>query len=173
MCPAVNPHGDLPSFALRPDGRVLAVAGRDGSVSLVDAATLRPLGAPLRPLSGARVYGLGYAPRSGLLVVGGAGGALVTYDPEARRVVRRLRGHSDAVWPPAFSRDGRLMATGSFDDSVRLWDLPTGKPGGRADRRSDGRRRRLPEPGREATRHHDMARRRDLRRRPPGVTCAT
>ena len=125
--PAVNPHHDLPTFALRPDGRVLAFAGREGTVSLEDAATLRPLGKPFRPLSGARVFGLGYVPQSDLLVAAGAGGRLVTYDPGARHVVRRLRGHGDAVWPPAFSRDGRLMATGSFDDSVRLWDLRTGR----------------------------------------------
>ncbi len=125
--PDLNPHRDLPVVALRTDGRVLAVAGRGGTVSFVDAATLRPLGKPFHPLSGARVYGLGFAPRSDLLVVAGAGGRLVTYDPEARRVVSRLRGHSDAVWSPAFSRDGRLMATGSYDDTVRLWDLATGR----------------------------------------------
>ena len=125
--PSVNPHDDMPAFALRPDGRVLAVAGRHGTVSLEDAATLRPLGTPFRPLSGARVYGLGFAPRTGLLVVAGAGGDLEEYDIGARHVIRRLPGHSAAVWPPAFSRDGRLMATGSFDDRVRLWDLPTGK----------------------------------------------
>ena len=94
---------------------------------LEDAATLRPLGTPFRPLSGARVYGLGFAPRTGLLVVAGAGGDLEEYDIGARHVIRRLPGHSAAVWPPAFSRDGRLMATGSFDNRVRLWDLPTGK----------------------------------------------
>jgi WD40 repeat protein/DNA-binding SARP family transcriptional activator len=125
--PTVNPHADSVSFALRPDGRLLAIGGRDGTVSLVDAGTLLPLGKPVRAMSRGPVYGVGFAPRSNLLVVGGADGDLVTYDARARRVVRRLRGHNAAVWTPSFSRDGRLMATGSFDDTVRLWDLPTGR----------------------------------------------
>ncbi|WP_330299999.1 nSTAND1 domain-containing NTPase [Streptomyces sp. NBC_00503] len=39
---------------------------------------------------------------------------------------RRLTGHTDWVNRVAFSPDGRTLATGSGDGSVRLWDVATG-----------------------------------------------
>ncbi|MGW2048354.1 WD40 repeat domain-containing protein [Streptomyces sp. NPDC001858] len=38
----------------------------------------------------------------------------------------RLTGHPGAVVTVAFSSDGRTLATGSDDNTVRLWDLATG-----------------------------------------------
>jgi WD40 repeat protein len=37
------------------------------------------------------------------------------------------RRHRGAIWCSALSRDGRLLATGGLDGSIRLWDLETGK----------------------------------------------
>lgn len=38
-----------------------------------------------------------------------------------------LTGHADAVYSVAFSPDGKRIATGSFDRSVKVWDAATGK----------------------------------------------
>lgn len=37
-----------------------------------------------------------------------------------------LKGHTDAVWSVAFSPDGAILASGSLDSTVRLWEPTTG-----------------------------------------------
>jgi len=43
------------------------------------------------------------------------------------RLVRTLSGHEDAVYSVAFSPDGRLLASGSHDDTIKLWEVETGR----------------------------------------------
>ncbi len=54
--------------------------------------------------------------------------------PEAGRTVGqcpeplRLEGHTERVWSVAFSPDSELVASGSDDQTIRLWTVPGGTP---------------------------------------------
>src|ERR1700727_1582680 len=49
---------------------------------------------------------------------------------EARsgRVLRLIRGHANSVTDAAFSPDGKVLLTGSFDGTARTWEVATGRP---------------------------------------------
>src|SRR5581483_4053961 len=38
-----------------------------------------------------------------------------------------FKGHGGLVFSVAFSPDGKVLATGSFDGTVKLWDFAAGK----------------------------------------------
>jgi len=39
----------------------------------------------------------------------------------------RRQGHSSSVWSVVFSPDGKTLASGSSDNTIKLWDMATGK----------------------------------------------
>jgi WD40 repeat protein/DNA-binding SARP family transcriptional activator len=117
---------DRPQIALSSDGRVIAMGQDDGAISVVDARTLARR-EPFGVVDTGQVLGIGFVPGSRLLIVGGPRGFLALADAGSGRVVRRLTGHHGRIYTPGISADGRLLATGSDDNTVRLWSLPEGR----------------------------------------------
>ncbi|MEG4520113.1 MULTISPECIES: WD40 domain-containing protein [unclassified Microcoleus] len=42
--------------------------------------------------------------------------------------IQTLTGHQDWVESVAFSPDGKMLASGSWDRTIALWDVAEGKP---------------------------------------------
>jgi WD40 repeat protein len=121
---------ETPRYALSPDGRILAVGRPDGSVGVFDVGTLRRLSlVPVVPGAGTAVAGMGWIPRSDLIVVGGDDGFLALVDPLRGRVVKRLYGYAAhaRIYTPGIGADGHVMVTGASDGTVRVWALPSGR----------------------------------------------
>lgn len=61
-----------------------------------------------------------------LMLAGEASGSCAVIEMETRSILRRLRGHGDAVTCAAFAEsDKSRVATGSKDGKLRLWDVAT------------------------------------------------
>jgi WD40 repeat protein len=75
----------------------------------------------------------------GRALVWGDGNDLVLWDMDAGRPIRRLVGHRDVINDLGFSPDGKVLASGSSDGTVRFWDVTAGKEVGRLGAENDPR----------------------------------
>ncbi len=117
--------GAVRAVAWEPSGAVLASAGDDKAIRLWSAPTLQPLGAALPPVHTDGVRALAFTPDGGFLVSAGRDGKIVVWDWRRRRMVSGpVLGHDRWIFDLVISRDGKTLATASWDGSVKLWTLP-------------------------------------------------
>jgi RNA polymerase sigma factor (sigma-70 family) len=123
----------MDSVAWSPDGTKLAVGGRDGRILLWEAATGKVMA---RPQAGGERWEakVAFAPDGKVLASGSRDGHLVLWDAATGKEVRRFPHSKDGIMSLAFSRDGKLLATGHINDRketaenpVRIWDVADGR----------------------------------------------
>src|SRR5207247_44370 len=51
---------------------------------------------------------------------------LPSLKPEALSLLRTLSGHTNTVLSVAFRPDGQTLASGSHDETIKLWDVASG-----------------------------------------------
>ena len=119
-----------------PDGKLAALVTDEG-IRLVDTATWRPVGAPLRSSHGPW-HGIDWSPDGGMVAIAGSEGRVELWDVATRQLVRQLpdpaavRAPEPALSTVRFSPDGRVVAAGPQElNHVTLWNTATGRMIGR------------------------------------------
>ncbi|MGW3649007.1 nSTAND1 domain-containing NTPase [Streptomyces sp. NPDC000878] len=132
--------GPVNAMAFAPDGRQLATGGADFTVRLWDVGqAARPRQTQVLTTHTDAVNAVAFSPDGRRLATGGTDGTVRRWDAEGDGVegdgvegdgdgsVREaavLTGHTGSVRALAFGPGGHTLASGSEDQSTRLWDLP-------------------------------------------------
>jgi WD40 repeat protein/serine/threonine protein kinase len=126
--------------AFSPDGKYFASGSRDGRVRIFDATSgnlLRDWAASANPISDIAISpdsllvassSVPYASMAGATPVAGGDNSINVWSASAGALLRTLTGHTLDVWSIAFSPDGSRIASGSEDQTIRIWELNSAAP---------------------------------------------
>ena len=129
-----HPGGQIEHLAFSPDGTILVSDGQtyhdsDDTLRFWNVATLEEVRRLAQPDIGTyMVQALLFTPDGGTLAwCCWNGGVVYLLDLRAGRTPRMLKGQESYAEALACSPDGKLLAAGGDDATIRLWELPGGK----------------------------------------------
>ncbi len=112
----------LRGVAASPDGKTFAVATGEGAVKVWNLNALQEMTNLLAKVPGPT--SIAVSPDGRTLAVGTPDGPVHLLDSIMNEVAI-LRGHTNSVSALTFSRNGKLLATGCMDQTIRLWEVAT------------------------------------------------
>ena len=125
------------AVAFNPDGKLLATGCHDGKVrifDLVKGTPLKEINAHVMPIPAA-IYALAWTADGKQLFSASFDRTVKLWDATAGTLVREFKGykekdfekgHRDGVFCIALSPDGKTLATGSSDRTIKLWNVADG-----------------------------------------------
>ncbi len=113
------------ALAFSPDGNWLAAAGNGPSIQVFDAKTGQ-LGVSL-PARPAKMYAIVFVGNR-QLACGGSDNCIHIWDLDTQAITKKLIDHTGTVAALACDATGTKLISGSFDTTVRVWNLATTAP---------------------------------------------
>lgn len=138
ICTLLGHSHAVKSVALSPDGQILASGSWDKTIKLWDVNT----GTEICTITGhqLQVNSVAFSPDGKLLASASydrtirlwqisalAGSQTELQNRPCYSLLATLSGHAWAVLTVAFSPDGQILATGSDDNTIKLWEVNTGQ----------------------------------------------
>ncbi|HKG78158.1 MAG TPA: caspase family protein, partial [Pyrinomonadaceae bacterium] len=112
------------SLAFSPDGRVLATGGVESKANIDIAAMMSGAMSGQRPKKGSKTPDPADMMKD--LKVETVG-QVQLWDVTTGREIAAIKGHGHGVSKVAFSRDGKMLASGGTDNTIKIWDVATQK----------------------------------------------
>ena len=119
------------SVTFSPDGKFLASGSWDNTVKVWEVGSWREV-ATLKGHED-RVYSVTFSPDGKFLASGSDDKTVKVWRDKKVKVwkvgigswrgVATLKGHEDRVWSVTFSPDGKFLASGSYDNTVKVWEV--------------------------------------------------
>lgn len=128
IMPMVPPKRTIQAVAFSSKVQFIAV-GRYGEVELLNPVTR----AVVRKLTGfkGKANAVAFSPDGATVYAAGGEAGIVgivqSWKTSDGAPLQSFEGHLDAAYALAVSPDGKMIATGAYDQKIRLWDTATGK----------------------------------------------
>lgn len=133
--------GGVYSVAYSPDGRIIASGSEDRSLKVWNqrngellyslcehfGEVLCVTFTPPEPDLVSLMKNSDSHPQSSLFASSGTDGLIKIWQFGRLKSLHTLQGHSDAVYSLAFSRDRKMLVSGSGDRTIKLWNFYTGE----------------------------------------------
>lgn len=107
-------------------GTRIVTTSEDGTVKMWDIAGARVF-RNIQITNKGWTYTAVFNPRGGSIAVGAYGGLLDIWDVNNGKRIIQLRGHSRAINTVRFNKNGSRLLSASVDNSVKLWEIPSGR----------------------------------------------
>ena len=111
----------IDSVTWSPDGKLLASAGRDGSIVLRDAVSGKEIASFAAHAGGVRA--LAFSQHGDWLASAGADATVKLWDVAGHRLEATFFGHLGTVLSVAIAPDSSALVSGGDDGTVKFWDV--------------------------------------------------